>query len=65
MQEISSICSHAPVQGTVAIIIAIIGPEADQTKQSMVGQQMNKCLLKRQNKGQVSGQMVRSLSPND
>lgn len=44
VQEISSICSRALVQGTIIIII-IIGPEADQTKQSMVGQEMNKCLL--------------------
>lgn len=54
-QEISSICSHALVQGT---IIIIIGPEAGQTKQSTVGQQMNKCLLEptqRSRGGQIEG----------
>lgn len=45
MQEISPISTHELVQGTINIIIIIIGPEADQTKQSMVVWQMNKGLL--------------------
>lgn len=65
MQEVSSICSHALVRGT---IIFIFGLEGEQTKHS-VGQQTNTCLLERQNKGQ-KGQIwtcvvQTTFSPND
>lgn len=46
VREVSSICSLALVQGVVSVI-AVIGPEADQTKQSLVGQEINKCLLEK------------------